>query len=387
MEFYKYKFLDKMGCVKIGFNFIENDTQLSQYLNDIGGTLISYKKISSKIRRPIEEFTIPFFKNLYQLISNHLDLITSLGITSKLFQKEEGRLIVENIIQNIKSGTSFSEALSKFDRYFDKLTLKIIEISEKTANLSDSLKNIISYLESESITKQKIKNSLRYPVILFFCVVFVMMFWVIFIVPKFAELFSDIGTELPFLTKCVVNLSSFFEKNLLNIFIIISIFVFFIIKLLKDNRKLEKILKNIPIIKDIKREIVVMNFFSAMSMMIKENVNLLDALECQGIIKNFPETKDILFYVRNGTNLTNSMRKCKIFNDYEISIIESGERSGDLWPAFKSASEMLRMKLNQRSEKIISLIPTITIIFIGVLLLVIVYSVIVPMYSNLEIGM
>lgn len=387
MEFYKYKFLDKMGCVKIEFNFIENETQLFQYLNDIGGTLISYKKISSKIRRPIEEFTIPFFKNLYQLISNRMELIASLKITEKLFQKEEGRLIVENIIQNIKSGISFSEALSKFDRYFDKLTLKIIEISEKTANLSDSLKNIIVYLESESITKQKIKNSLRYPMILFFGVVFVMMFWILFIVPKFAELFSDIGTELPFLTKCVIKLSSFFQKNLLIILLIFATLVFFAAKLLKDKKKSEKFLNIIPIVKNIKREIVVMNFFSAMSMMMRGHVNLLDALECQGIIKNFPETKDILLYVRNGTNLTNSMRKCKIFNDYEISIIESGEKSGDLWPAFKSASEMLRMKLNQRSEKIISLIPTITIIFIGILLLVIVYSVIVPMYSNLEIGM
>jgi type II secretory pathway component PulF len=129
----------------------------------------------------------------------------------------------------------------------------------------------------------------------------------------------------------------------------------------------------------------VMNFFSAMEIMIQEKVHLIDGLDCVAGIGNYNEVTTISEDIKNGNSLSSAMKQSGLFSDYELSIIMAGEKVGDLWPSFKSGADMLKLKLNDKSQKIISMIQPATIAFIGILLITIVYSVIIPMYANLEL--
>lgn len=379
MIFYLCKALNKNGNV-VGKKIFANDnSDLFEILRSSGLVLISKSQCRSSIQKPIPEFTLPFFKNLAQLIKNKLNLIESLKIVKTLFKNDEAQLIVETITEQVRSGMSLSMALSEFDRYFDKLSIKSIEISEKTARLAESIEKIVSHLESAENMRNKIKESIRYPVILLAFILFVFFFWVLVLVPKFAELFYEIDIQPPLISRVIIK----FSRGILNHIFLIGIIVCTLIfigfrcfSLIK-----QRILK-IPIVRKIHRDVLAFNFFTAMEMMLHDKVNLIEALECMKDI--FPQISAVIESIKIGNSLTSALKQFGIINDYELSIIKAGEQSADLWPAFKSVATISRQCIESTSSRIIAVMQPVAITFMGVILMMIVYALITPLYSNLD---
>ena len=386
---YEYKAIEKSNVASVGVCFAEDSMDLFRQVELKGLILVSYNKKKLKAKKAVEKFSLPFFRSLYQLIFNNIELMAALNIVLSSMQSKESKAIIENIISNISNGLSFSKSLAKFEKYFDLLVVKTIEIAEKTAGLSDALKTIIEYLEFEVSVKNKIKNSTRYPIILLSAVMCVALFWVFFIVPTFANLFSDIGIEMPVITKAILSFRSFCMDNsaiLLAALLGSVVYLLFVFKYEGFKRHKQIILQKLPLLKKAKRDSMVLNFFSGMYVMLKEKVNLIDALDCISSLTCSEDIRNIKDFIKNGDSISKAIRRCGVFKDSEVVIIEAGEKAGDLWPAFKTAQDLLKTQINDRSGKIISLIQPMTILFIGGILLIIVYSVLIPMYSKLEIG-
>lgn len=381
MQIYLCKGFNSKGEVIEKKIFATPNTDFFKTFKNEDLVFISKKEQNSSIKNPIVDFTIPFLKNLLQLVKNKLNLINALDIVATLFQDEESKLIVKHITDSIKSGRSLSQAFGKFGRFFDKLTIKTIEISEKTARLSESLGRIISYLESSIKLKNKLKSSLRYPIILFFVISFVFSFWIFVLVPKFAELFSEMNIQPPLISRIIMKLSHLISDNFIEIAVSIFIVIGAFWKIFSNQKT--KLLSKIPIISSIKRDIFVFNFFTALEIMIQEKINLIEALEC---LKNDnPKIQNAINFIKNGNSFSVAMSQMGIFKNQEISIIKTGEESGDLWPAFKTASDISKQNLERKSEKIASMIQPLAIGVMGILLIIMVYSLITPLYSNLDL--
>ena len=379
MHFYECKALNKDGDVIGKKIFANENSDLFEIFKKSELILISKAECRSSIKNPVPDFTLPFFKNLMQLTKNRLNLIESLKIIKTLFRNDEAQLIIETITEQIKSGKNLSMALLEFPRYFNKLTIKTIEISEKTAELPESLEKIVEHLEALQNLKNKIKESVRYPIILFGFISFVFLFWIFILVPKFAELFYEINIQPPLVSRLVIRFSKFVSENILFVVSGVGILSYVFWKKVNANKS---IISKVPIISKMKREIQVFNFFTAMETMLHDKVNLLEALECMSDI--IPQIPDVIESIRSGNTLTSAIGKSEILNDYELSIIKAGEQSGDLWPAFRAASDIARKNIENMSQRIISTMQPIAITFMGILLIVIVYALISPLYSNLN---
>jgi type II secretory pathway component PulF len=343
--------------------------------------LISVKDQHRTIKNPTTSFTLPFLKNLSQLLDNRLELLAALDIVRHLFSESEFKAIIRAIITCVVEGYSFSKSIAEFPAYFDTLSIKTIEIAERTACLDKALHNIIDFISATESVNKRLRRSMIYPTILFIFILIAIIFWIIFVIPKFSELFCDLGMDLPWITRCVLSVSSFCNDHIIFFILILSIICFTILYLIHSRCVRDKIIAFIPILKEINRETKVMTFFYGMSLMLKEKINLLDAI--MNITCN-TEFGKLEGYIRNGSSLANAMKKCDIFKKYEISVIETGEQAGDLWPAFQAAANMLNSHLRDKAEKVITLIQPVTIAFIGILMIVIIYSVVVPMYSSIE---
>ena len=379
MHFYECKALNKDGDIIGKKIFADENSDFFEIFKKSELIFISKTERRFSIKNPVSDFKLPFFKNLMQLTKNRLNLIESLKIIKTLFRNEEAQLIIETITEQIKSGKNLSMALLEFPRYFNKLTIKTIEISEKTAELSESIEKIVEHLEAQQNLKNKLKESVRYPIILFGFICFVFFFWVFVLVPKFAELFYEINIQPPLISRLVIRFSKFVSENILLIASGFGILSFMLWEKFNGNKV---IVSKIPVISKMKREIQVFNFFTAMETMLHNKVNLLEALECMTDI--IPQISDVIESIKSGNTLTSAIRKSGILNDYELSIIKAGEQSGDLWPAFKSASDLARRNIENMSQRIISIMQPIAITFMGILLIVIVYALISPLYSNLN---
>ena len=379
LKFYKCKIL---VINNLENNNIKNEIALVEDKNDLFSlynNIISFKEYKLNYKDPINYFTLPFFKNIYQLVINNFDIINALNITAHCFT-DERKLIVNFILNKLKTGYTLSESLANsFNKYFDNIVIEIVRISEKTANLSKSITNIINYLESKNNTKEKIKKAIRYPITILILVNIIILIWLILIIPQFQSIFNDLNIELPLLTKCIIKCSDVLINHPIIIGIIfISILIY--IKLNIENLK-SKMLQ-LPIIKDINNSINKMQFFNALSLMLQANINLIEALDCLNKVENFKQYSSIVNFIRNGKTLTASIIISQKFEDYEISIISVGEKSGQIWISFQSIANILNIKINDKLDKIISTIPTILMIIAGLLLIILVYSTFNPLYTG-----
>ncbi|MDR1365167.1 MAG: type II secretion system F family protein [Holosporales bacterium] len=384
MNVYAYKAVDRHGQIIKRLQVARDEQDLRASLKELGFTLVSISKRGRLVSRNNREFITQFLKRLMQLLSNKLDLITSLEIAAQLFSRLEDRAIVEYILASIRSGCSLSASFSKIGCCFDGFIVKTIEIAEKTSRLTDSLTGIIEYLEAKSDIAKNVKNAMRYPIILACCVICVTLFWLIAVVPKFAELFTDVGVKLPLLTKIIVRVSAVLSENCmitLISFIFIGVAGFGILR----NRKImDRVHKIIPVTSKIKKEMYAMNFFYAMGMMIQEKIHLMEGLECVASIGNQEKIQKIISLIKHGTDLSSALRQSGLFSKRELSVVAAGEKSGDMWPAFKAGANMIKSRVDYRVRKAVSLLQPVTIILIGGMLIVIVCSVIAPIYSGLE---
>jgi type II secretory pathway component PulF len=384
VNIYTYKAMDRSGQVVEKQQVARDERDLRITLKDGGFTVISVAKSGLGFRKHRNEFTTQFLRHLRQLLSNRLDLMTSLEITERLFARAEERAIVTYIISSIRSGCTLSASLAKIGNCFDLFVIKTIEISEKTSKLTEALDGIIEYMAAKADIGKSVKNAMRYPIVLVCCVVCVMLFWLIAVVPKFAELFVDVGAKLPLITRVIIRVSTALSEHCVSTFMGFVILGITAFMASKSKEVMEKVPRVIPVVSTIKREMYAMNFFYAMGMMIREKIHLMEGLECISSMGHTRKIREIVSLVKGGSNLSNAMGRSGLFNDRELSIIEAGERSGDLWPAFKAGADMLKAGIIHRTQKAVSMLQPLTIVVIGGMLITIICSVIMPIYSNLE---
>jgi type II secretory pathway component PulF len=310
-----------------------------------------------------------------------LELLAALNIAWHLFGEPEFQAIIRSITNCIVEGFSFSKAIAEFPRCFDNLTVKTIEIAEQTACLDRSLHSIIDFLSATESINKKLRRSMIYPAILFAFILIAIIFWLIFVIPRFSELFGDLGVELPMITRCVLSVSSFCNNHAILFFLLFASICAVIIYPIHSKRMRNKIIAFIPILKEINREMKVMTFFYGVALMLKEKVNLLDAMTTITGSDEKTEFNKLETYIRSGSTLSNAMKQCEIFKEYEISVIETGEKAGALSQAFQAAADMLNSHLRDKAARVVTLIQPVAISFIGILMIIIIYSMIVPMYS------
>ncbi|MBQ7524208.1 MAG: type II secretion system F family protein [Alphaproteobacteria bacterium] len=378
MRLYDCKALDVGGRVVERMIFAARELNFLEAFKKLGLTFISKKERHSTIRQAVVDFTLPFFRGLLQLVRNNLNLISALDIVKSSFQNAEARLIIATIKDNIKSGSSFANTLVMFGNFFDNTVVKTIEISEKTARLPEALSRVVEHLESSIKLKNKLKDALRYPLFLLICMFSVFIFWLFVIIPKFAELFDELNVTPPYISKIVFNLSYVIRENAWG-----AVVIALVIAGLWRWKRFSGILGKIPVMSKIKHETAIFNFCSSMEIMLHEKVNLLEALKC--LDKEFLGIKNAIAVIESGSSLSVAIAASEIFNKRELSIISTGERAGDLWSAFKSIAEISRQRIDTTLQRISSLLQPVAICFAGLLLVLVVCSLITPLYSSLDL--
>ena len=373
MQLYKCKCINKQYQIQNILIIAKSENELLQ----INKNIISYKKYKSKLTNPTKNFTLPFFKNLYQLLSNQYELIEALKISLNFFE-DERNLIINYIIANIRQGYSFSKTLGLFNQYFDSIVIETIRISEKTAELTHALRNIINYLESQLNIKSRINNTIRYPILVLTLILCIVNIWLIWIIPQFSGIFTDLNIQAPLVTKCILTCSSIIINYKYIILLLVIISTVYCIVFLD---KIKGTILKLPIINNIVKNIHKMKFFESLSIMLKSKLNLVDSLECLNTIPEFQKYANIVQFIKSGKTLYEASSLNQQFSNYELAIILTGEQSGQPWIVFQSISNILQFKLNEQFNRIASMLPSILMSIAGVILILLAYSTFAPLYS------
>ena len=389
---YSYIALDKKGTKQSGTINAIDELSAANQIEKLGLIPISItdqsknhssKKIKKKINFELGFKTKPkmklsdlllFSRELSDLVASGMTIGKALHALSNRKEKNHIQSIVIKLRDEIVQGSSLSNALELFPDTFSTLYRNLVKAGEESGNLSLALENICIHYERVYEAKGKVISALVYPSIVLIVGGIAVIGLMIFIVPKFAGTFEEMGATLPRPTLALMNFSTFIvNQGLLLIVILISIF-FFIKRWTKttSGKKLwHEMQLKIPIAGSIIKTNAFSHFSRTLGTLLENGVSILQALKIvQKTINNIVISSEIELArvkVKDGTSISRPLSKSKIFPSLLIDMIAVGEETGDMPAALKHITRRYDNELDRLVKTCTTILEPLLIVIVALI--------------------
>ena len=331
-----------------------------------------------------------FLTQLSTYIKAGIPLVDSLKILSRQYRQKSYQRIFKSMMYDLTMGENFSTAMEKQGVAFPKLLINMVKASEMTGELPEALDDMEQYYTEAEATRKQMITALTYPSIIFIIAIAVMTFIMVFVVPKFVEIYDTMdAAEIPKFTIVVMKISDFLQHNLFMLLVIIAI-VIILMKWLYDNVKafrmmMQTFAMRLPIFGNIIIYNEVTMFTKTFSSLLKHNVFITDSMEILNKITNNEIYKNMILDTIN--NLAKGEKISLAFKDqwsfpipaYEM--IVTGERTGQLPEMMSKVSSYYQEQHRNAVTRIKAFVEPALIIFLAVGVGFIVLSIVIPMFN------
>jgi type IV pilus assembly protein PilC len=282
--------------------------------------------------------------------------------------------LLNDIRQDVETGTSLSAAFRKHPMYFDALYCNLVEAGEAGGILEALLDRLAIYQEKTVALKNKIKSALTYPIAVMIVAFIVIAVIMIFVVPSFEDVFKSFGADLPAPTMMVIAMSKFFVAYWWAIFGTIGFGTYFFIQSWKRSEKMQKrmdrLLLKVPVFGDLMYKSSVARWTRTLSTMFAAGVPLVEALDSVGGASGnavFAEaTEQIQRDVSTGAALTTSMQTTGVFPTMVLQMASIGEESGSLDHMLGKAAEFYEDEVDEAVKALSSLMEILGTLIGGI---------------------
>ncbi len=314
-----------------------------------------------------------FTRQFATMINAGLPLIKCLSVLAQQTESSTLANIIVDCQREVEAGRSLSEALAKHPEAFSNLYVSMVRAGELGGMLDDVLLRIASQLEREMEIRKKIKSAMTYPVAVLGLSLVLLAAMIIFVVPKFAAMFTELGGELPSFTKMLVGVSRFVGGwgGLLIIAIVIALVIGFRRfratpggRLIVDRIKLK-----LPIVGSLFHKYALSRFSRTLGTLLSSGVPILGALEITGeTTGNMVLTKaleNVRAGVKEGETIARPLSASPLFPPMVTQMIAIGEETGALDVMLNKVSEFYDSEVNAAVESLTSLLEPLMIVFLG----------------------
>lgn len=372
----------------------------------IPGIILTVKETSMPLEEQLSELKVKLFGRIFRKkikITNliaairQLSVMTDAGISIHDGIKEVMNATVDKALKNIfnsinddlNSGLSLTQALMPYREEVGDVTIAMVELGESTGNMAESLEKLSEILEEIEENRQKFKKALRYPITVVIAIAIAFSILMIYVVPKFKDIFSKLKTELPLPTRILL-----FMENLINhygFYLLAAIIATIILVkyLLSNNEAFKKqydqyILK-LYLIGDIILYATLSRFCLVFTELIRAGIPIADALDTAILTleNTFLKKKlsAVKISVQRGVSLTEAFRDTGLFEGMLIQMIQAGEQSGMLYKMLEKVTNYLKSRFNQIIDNIASYIEPILLGFIAGMVLLMALGIFMPMWD------
>ncbi len=317
------------------------------------------------------------------LLTEGLEAIAD-DLENRYFQK-----VILDISKEIRGGADFSKALSKYPKVFPQTYVAIITSGEASGTLSNTMKGLAQFLENNERLKSKVRGAIAYPACVAGFATLVVLGIVYFIIPKFQDMFSQAGAQLPLLTRMVMDGSQFCVRNglwlLLLMIACVCAFVYSL-RFYKFRRTIDALVLRIPIIgKDVIYKALVARFAETLSVLMSGGVGVAVSLEITGKVMNnliFSEAVEkVKKGVLGGAAMSQEIRAQEVFPSLMVKMIHVGEKTGRLPDMLRRTSEYYEEELEYIIHSLTSILEPVLIIFVGGIICLVVLALYLPLFN------
>ncbi len=395
----KYQARTKDGLVQIGVIEAPSKNRAVALLQEKGLYVTYLEEESQKpfYAREINIFSrikkreiVLFTRQLSLMLKSGVGLVESLRAVALQTENDKFRRVVLDVAEDVEGGTYFSEALAKFPRVFSNLFVNMVKSGEASGKLSESLTYLAEHLEREYALTGKIKSSLTYPTFVIFLLLCITLLMIFFIFPTFIESLQSLNVELPWFTKAVISVASFLRKWWWLILILIlssvGILVYYF-KTKEGKDVLAKILLRMPIFGNLIKKIYLSRLTENLASLIKAGLPITQALEIAGGVIGNKKYEDIIFdakeAVRKGESISSVFERYpQSIPNMVVQLVRVGEKTGRLDEALTKVANFYQGEIDRTVSSLTRLIEPILLLFAGGLVVILMLSVFIPIYST-----
>jgi type IV pilus assembly protein PilC len=296
--------------------------------------------------------------------------------------------MLKTIKESVESGVTLADSLKKYPKYFDSLFVNMIAAGEAGGILDVILKRLSGYMEKAAKLKSKVKGAMVYPAITIFVAVLVVTVILVFVIPVFQEMFSDMGSELPGPTLVVIAMSEFAKSKIHWMIIGLILFAIAFRKYYKTDKgrlTVDSLMLRMPVVGILIRKVAVAKFTRTMGTMLSSGVAILEALDIVAKTSGNRVVENAIYSVRSGISegrtMADPLQVSGVFPAMVCQMIAVGESTGALDSMLEKIADFYDEEVDQAVENLTAMIEPMMIVFLGVIVGGLIVSMYLPIFK------
>ena len=400
---FAYSALNKAGKLQSGTIEADAETSAKNEIKGKGLFLVSLKTRESKTEKKRTLFSfgikqklpVQVARQLASLLKGGVPLFQALSIIGNQLDNQTEREIIGYVRDQVRGGSSLSEALKAYPGIFDRLFVYSVQAGEKAGALDSILNYQADLLENRAAVRGEIQTALTYPLIMAFVGTAVLLFLIGYVVPMVMKIFDRMNQQLPAATRLLLGLTNFVNSYLLVILGVGALFTVIFVQWVKRSpsgrKAFDTFLLKAPMYGQLYQMILVSRFAKIVSTLLKSGVHMLQSLlvvsstirnsVMSGAVSNMAEM------VERGADLSIALRQSQAFPSYVADMVAVGESSGNLEELLDTVSVYYDTRAKQKIARLTAMVGPLIIVAMGAVIGFILVSILLPLFEMNKILM
>jgi type IV pilus assembly protein PilC len=363
-----------------------------QELKQFQGLQFDLKKFQNSLVKVSVKDKAVFSRQLATLVNAGVAIVRGLGVLSDQCTNPKLKQALIDISNDVQSGANLSDAMRKHPECFDGLYVSMIQAGEVGGVLDEVLNRLSKLLEDIARLQNQIKSALAYPMVVGFLATAIFLGMTIFLIPVFAKIFQDLGTELPPLTQFLMTCS-----QILRSFWIVVLFggviAFYIAykqyyKTRLGRETIDRLSLKMPLFGDLIQKSSIARFSRTFGSLTRSGVPILTSLEIvrdtsgNQVVANAIDAARV--EIQQGGMISIALQKEKVFPPMAIQMISIGEETGELDAMLMKVADFYEDEVEQAVKALTSVLEPIMIVVLGGMVGTILLAMYLPLFKVFE---
>jgi type IV pilus assembly protein PilC len=398
MPQFSYTARDVKGALKSATIEAKDTQDVAAQLRKLRMTVVKIEavaavKTSATGNIPMRDIVI-FTRQFSTMINSGLPLVQALDILSKQSESKVLQVVTKQVVFDVESGSTVSDALSKHPNAFSGLYVNMVAAGEAGGILDTILLRLAGFMEKNDALVRKVKGAMIYPTVIMSVAGIAICVLLIFVIPVFKGMFEDAGQALPLPTQIVIAMSEFLTGNWYLVIAGVAGAVFGIRSYYKTSAgelMIDRLMLRTPILGDVLKKSAVSRFTRTLGTLISSGVSILEGLEITAKTAGNRVISDAIMSSRasiaGGDTISAPLARSQVFPPMVISMIAVGEQTGGLDEMLTKIADFYDEEVDSAVSGLLSLLEPVMIVFLGVVvggMVVAMYLPIFDMVNNVK---
>ena len=331
---------------------------------------------------------VVFTRQLATMIDAGITIVQALQALAEQTPNKVMRDTIRDICSRVEAGESFSEALTRHPKAFNRLYVAMVGAGEKGGLLAEIMSRLATYLENMDRLRKKVKMALMYPSTVTVVAICITIFLLVKVIPTFQDVYSGFGAKLPGPTQFLIGLSEIVQHYLFFLIALAGLGIwgwFAFIKTPKGREFWDTQRIKLPIFGPIAHKICLARFTRTLASLVRSGVPILEVLnivsQTVGNVVMEKAIKSAALDIERGEGISAALSKHPVFPTMVIRMLSAGEQTGNIDNMLERVAKFLDEEIEATLSGLMSLIEPLLIVFLGIIIGGMVICMFLPIFN------